>query len=306
MFAAIGDAGGVVAGSSRWQLIFLGIALLIIALEIVRGWRLGFFRQLVRIGAVLCAYAAAIFLGPLFVPLLRPVFTLPDIVLGAIGGSILAVIVYALVAALGNFFVRRAGQPTNGVLRLFQGAGGGFLGIVFGFFIVWLLVVSIRLVGSFAETQVKALPTVPAEAVTSGGTPAPSTRSRADVSLALSLARLKNSVELGAVGEVVKTADVVPDRTYDTLAKAGGLLGQPERARRFLDTPGARDLSEHPRLVALREDPEIQELLLEGRLFELMQHPRIIEAANDPTVVERVRRFDLFKALEEADQPSVK
>ncbi|PZR76978.1 MAG: hypothetical protein DLM73_00765, partial [Chthoniobacterales bacterium] len=112
------------------------------------------------------------------------------------------------------------------------------------------------------------------------------------------LARLKNSVELGAVGDTIKKTDVTPASVYQTLQDAGTVSANPESARRFLSFPGAIELSQHPKIVALRNDPEITQLIAQGRILELLHHPRVLEAANDPTVVERVKQFDLKKALE--------
>ena len=114
------------------------------------------------------------------------------------------------------------------------------------------------------------------------------------------LARLKNSVELGSVGDLLKKTDVTPPAVYQTLKDAGTVCANPENARRFLSFPGAVELSEHPKIVALRNDPEIAELIRQGRILELLQHPRVLAAANDPTLVERVKQFDIKKALEYA------
>ena len=114
------------------------------------------------------------------------------------------------------------------------------------------------------------------------------------------VARLKNSVELGTVGEVIKKTDVTPDSLYQTLNDVGTVAANPESAQRFLSFPGAVELSQHPRIVALRHDPEIADLISQGRILELLNHPRLREAANDPTLVERVKKFDLKKALEYA------
>jgi hypothetical protein len=75
-------------------------------------------------------------------------------------------------------------------------------------------------------------------------------------------------------------------------------LANPETARRFLSYPGAKELTEHPKIVALRNDPEIAEMIAQGRLFDLLRDPRIVDAANDPTLAERVKKLDLKKALE--------
>ena len=82
--------------------------------------------------------------------------------------------------------------------------------------------------------------------------------------LATSLARLKNSLELGSLGSVFKDTDPISQRTYETLEKAGSVLCNPERAQKFLTFLGARELSEHPKIVALRSDPEIANLIAQG------------------------------------------
>ena len=118
--------------------------------------------------------------------------------------------------------------------------------------------------------------------------------------LATSLARLKNSLELGLLGSVFKDTDPISKRTYETLEKAGSVLCNPERAQKFLTFLGARELSEHPRIVALRSDPEIANLIAERRFVDLLQNPRVIDAANDSVLAERVRKFDIQRALDYA------
>ena len=118
--------------------------------------------------------------------------------------------------------------------------------------------------------------------------------------LATSLARLKNSLELGLLGSVFKGTDPISQRTYETLEKAGSVLSSPERAEKFLTFPGARELSEHPKIVALRSDPEIADLIAERRFVDLLQNSRVIDAANDPVLAERVRKFDIQRALDYA------
>ena len=54
-----------VAGSPLWQAVFISFAFVFILFEVVRGWRLGLIRQLVRVAALVVAYAAAVFGGRL-------------------------------------------------------------------------------------------------------------------------------------------------------------------------------------------------------------------------------------------------
>ena len=291
-------------GSSVWQIVFLSFAIVLLLFELVRGWRLGILRQLMRGAALIAAYAVAYFGGDLMIPLLRPILNWPDFVLSMIGGALLAIAVYGVIASLGSILFKRTAQQSMGAVRLAYGLSGALAGLCFGAFFIWLILVGIRSVGSIAEAQVHARSAAaiaknPPRSATSPSIEEP--RSLRDFnadSVAAFIARLKNSVELGAVGDVIKKADVTPASVYQTLNDVGTVCANPESAQRFLTFPGAVELSQHPKIVALRDDPEIADLIRQGRILELLHHPRVLAAANDPTLVERVKQFDLKKALE--------
>jgi hypothetical protein len=286
------------SGSTLWQTIFVSFAAIVLLLEIIRGWRLGLPRQLMRGAAVIAAYAAGYFGGNLMLPLLRPILSWPDFILSMIGGAILALVVYGVIASLGSILFKRTAQHQSGSVRLLYGFSGALTGIVFGLFFIWLVVVGIRSVGAIADAQVQAHPrpeTLPANTRSDQ----PLTLEKFDTdSLTSFLARLKNSVEMGSFGDVLKKTDVTPASVYEALKDAGTVAANPESARRFLSFPGAVELSEHPKIVALRNDPEIADLIRHGRIMELLQNRRVLEAANDPTLSEKVKQFDIKKALE--------
>jgi hypothetical protein len=285
-------------GSPIWQTVFLSFAALVLLLEVVRGYRLGLPRQLMRGAAIICAYAAAYFGGQMLLPLLQPILKWPDFILTMLSGGLLALIVYGLVASLGSILFKRTAQHSAGPVRLIYGFSGALAGVVFGLFFIWLILVGIRSVGSIADAQVAAHP--PREPSPSSSRAVPQTpleKLDAD-SLTSFLARLKNSVELGSVGELLKKSDVTPPAVYEALKNAGTVAANPESARRFLSFPGAVELSEHPKIVALRNDPEIADLIRQGRVLELLQHPRVLAATNDPRLVEKLKQFDMKKALE--------
>jgi len=290
------------AGSTLWQTIFVSFAVVLLLFEIVRGYRLGLPRQLMRGAAVIAAYAAAYFGGNLVLPLLRPILKWPDFIVSMIGGALLAIVVYGVIASIGSLLFKRTAQHSSGAVRLVYGFSGALTGIVFGLFFIWLILVGIRSVGSIADAQVQAHPrSVENKPASSSGDEKAISLENFDAdSMTAFLARLKNSVELGKLGDVVKQTDVTPPAVYQTLKDAGTVCANPESARRFLSFPGAVELSEHPKIVALRNDPEIADLIRQGRILELLQNRRVLEAANDPTLVEKVKRFDIKKALEYA------
>jgi hypothetical protein len=302
---AIQNPQSEIAGSPIWQTVFISFAIVLILFEIIRGWRLGIMRQLARVAAVVAGYAAGYFGGDILVPLLRSSLKMPDMIISAIGGAILAVTVYGIIASLGTILFKRTAQQSSGTVRLIYGLSGALLGICFGAFFIWLVLIGVRSVGSIAEAQVHARPKPevsrnPIRASVQSPRPeqTPSVTNFDIDSVTAFLARLKNSVEMGPVGDVVKKTDAMPTGLYQTLSETGTVLANPETARRFLSYPGAREVSEHPKIVALRNDPEIAEMIARGRVFELLRDPRIVDAVNDPALAEHIKRFDLKKALE--------
>jgi hypothetical protein len=297
------------AGSPVWQLVFISFAIVLILFEILRGWRRGIARQLARLGALTAAYFAAFFGGRLVVPLLRPLLKVPDIIMSILAGAVLALIVYAVINGLGTILFRRTRQHGSTLVRLLYGSGGAVVGLFFGIFFIWVVVVGVRSLGAVAEGQVRDQANASATSLEPRAIHAVDVRRRLfsesnedSAPLLTSLARLKNSLEMGVIGDVVKRTDVIPSTTYDALGKLGQVVSSPQTAERFLSFPGARELSEHSKIVALRNDPEISEMIAQGRFVDLLQNEKIIDAANDPTLVEQIKKFDLQRALDYALQ----
>ena len=289
------------AGSPLWQLVFVSFAIVLVLFEVLRGWRRGLARQLARLGALIAAYFAAFFGGKFVLPLARPFFKMPDAIMSILAGAALALIVYAVINSFGTILFKRTDQHQSVLVRFLCGVSGALLGVFFGAFLVWLLVVCVRAVGAVADGQVRE------QATDSTVVHAVDVRRRylgesneEAAPLLISLARLKNSLEMGVIGDAVKKTDVIPSKTYDTLGKIGQVVSNPQAAERFLSFPGAHDLSEHPKIVALRNDQGISEMLGQGRFLELLQDSRIIDAANDADLRDRLKKFDLNAALDYA------
>ena len=292
-------------GSMLWQAVFVSFGVALILFELIRGWRLGLMRQLVRVCAVIVAYASAIYGGRLLVPILRPFLGMPDFVVSILAGSLLALLIYSVISNLGRIFFKRTAQHASAPLRIFSGASGAVVGIIFGVFLLWLVLVGVRSVGAIADGQVHAQETGAPKAVHAVYSTNNNLGLKEEKSLPLAalLARLKNSVELGTVGEVVKRTDIVSPTRYDTLAKVGEVISTPAAAERFFSFPGARELSENPRIVALREDTRIPDLIAQHRFFDLLQNDKVLEAVNDPTLARQIQNFDWNGALDYALEP---
>lgn len=296
-------------GSHLWQLVFVSFAVILVLFEVMRGWNRGIARQLARLAALIAAYFAAYFGGTFVVPLARPFLNLPDKIVSIAAGAALALIIYVTINGLGSLLFKRTKQYESATARVFCGLGGAVIGLLFGSFLVWMVVVGVRSLGSIADAKMRHETDNEATAVP------PRTLHAVDVRRKLagepieesstvmaSLARLKNSLELGSVGDLVKKTDVVSSQTYDTLGKVGRVVSDAESVERLLAFPGMQEFSNHPRTVALRNDPQVRQLIEQGRVMELMQNQTIIDALNDPTWIDQFRRFDIKRALDFALQ----
>jgi uncharacterized membrane protein required for colicin V production len=291
------------AGSPLWQIVFVSFAAVLILFEILRGWRRGLPRQVARLGALIAAYFAGWFASKFFGPLIGMIFKMPDALLSIIAGAVFGLLIYAVISGIGSALFRRTSQHNSLIVRILYGTGGAALGAFFGLFLVWLMVVAVRSIGSVANAEVRE------QANDTSVLHAVDVRrrflgeaSQDEAPLTTSLARLKNSLEMGVIGDAVKKVDFVPQRTYDFIEKVGTIAANPQYAERFLEYPGAKELSEHPKIIALRNDQEISQMAAQGRLLELVQDPRIIDAANDPDLRARLKKFDINAALNYATQ----
>src|SRR5207248_5294355 len=213
--------------------VFISLAVVIILLEIIHGWRLGLVRQLVRVIAIIVAYSCAFFGARATVPIMRSFFKLPDPILAVLGGAILAAVLFAAINLTGTFLFRKTAQQESRFVRLIWGSTGAFLGILLGLFTVWLGFAGIRLVGSLAEARLRTqnLPASPAAQpngpahIQSEAAASPSPNP-----LMAMLAEMKSSLESGRVGEAVRTIDPLPPALYRVLEKAGEVASNVQSA----------------------------------------------------------------------------
>src|ERR1700730_4490495 len=91
--------------------------------------------------------------GQLLLPIARPLLKMPDLVLSALGGAILAFVVYAVVSSMGAILFKRTGEQDSRTVQLIYGFAGAIVGLFLGIFTLWLIVVSVSAVGAVADAQ---------------------------------------------------------------------------------------------------------------------------------------------------------
>jgi hypothetical protein len=186
-------------------------------------------------------------------------------------------------------------------MRLGYGISGAACGAVYGLFLVWIMVLAIRLLGSVAETQLAVVNNPRIIAGHPSATPAPAPAPTSAV--IRTLAQMKQSLEQGPAGMVVQQVDPIPGTLYGILHKLGMMVSDDKSVDRFLSFPGVRPLLDHPKVAALQNDPEITRDLISRNYLALISNPHIISAANDPEIAELMRKFQFEKALDYAIHP---
>ncbi|HEY3897480.1 MAG TPA: CvpA family protein [Chthoniobacter sp.] len=293
--------GAVSHGIDTYQAAFFCGASLFVAFTAWHGWRLGILRQLINILALAAAYIIGYFGGSRLGPFLHRFIDLPVQTLAVVGAVGMGFVVYCCITLIGVIAFTKTAQQRVGLIRLGYGISGSICGAFYGLFLVWIMVLAIRLLGSVAESQIAVadLPHVTHGRTSASPTPAPVPPS----GLVRTLAHMKQSLEQGPAGSVVQQVDPIPGTLYGILHKLGMMVSDDKSVDRFLSYPGVKPLLAHPKIAALQNDPDITRDLVNHNYFALIRNPHIITAANDAEIAELMRKFEFEKALDYALQP---
>jgi uncharacterized membrane protein required for colicin V production len=272
-----------IQGSPQWQGVMLVVFALWILVSTLRGWTNGLMRQLMAIIAFLvAAFLVLHFTSNLAQYLDREV---PQVFQAAVAALLIWIISYYGILLIGRILFKRTRDQDSLLVRLIFGAGGAFLGFVYGLFFIWSILISVRVVGRIAENQVEMQR---AESEPSGR-------------LVLSLAKLKNSVELGLGRSIINAVDPAPPAFYRELDQYSRLIGNPRAIRKMLDYPGFHRVLQDPKILDLERDPELLADLRSGNLLGVFSNRKVIALLNDPHLRQVFSLEELKAALDYAE-----
>lgn len=277
---------------SASKLLFIGVGFLLL-LHFWHGWRAGFLRQIGGILAIALAVVAALFGRGMLVPFLRP-FGLPDRHLSFIAGAVLFLGVYILTGILTGLFFKNTAGHESGIARLGHGFLGGLIGLAKGLFVVWVLFVGLRVVGTFAELNISLHSTPPPD---DDGTRAVRT-SEAPGPLLYSLAEIKTALDSGPVGAVMNVLDPVPDAFSKTMPKLVRVLGDEDARARFVQAPGMQKIVRHPAFDAVLRDPAIAKAAATKDFKAIMQSRALQTALEDEDLRAAFKEANIGEALD--------
>src|ERR1700740_2188009 len=255
--------GGSVEASQQWQGGLLMVFAVCIAYSTIRGSFRGLLLQLLTPLAVAVSVLIVYFLAD---PVLR-VVGMSSTTISA-GGLLLArvllgILCFYLIMLAGGvvFLFPRPRDYDLTVSRLISGAGGAFLGFIYGLVSVWFLMMLIHVTGRIAEDEVTLQ-------TSRGLSPAP---------VISTLARAKASLDSGWLGEVSRLLDPVPGSVYDAIDRWSSILSRPNAVNQLLTDPVFKPFSNDPTFQALANDPELSSSIEKGDLLSVVTNPKLVQ-----------------------------
>lgn len=289
----------VESSPQHWQTVLFCAAGVLILWQTFRGWRLGGVRMVASVLAIIGAYVSAWIAGPQVGPLLRPL-SLPDPILAMIGGGIIGLCVFLVISGVSALLFKKTSDHSIAFVRFGFGVSGAAVGLVFGLVLVWAATVGVRLAGTVAEKSLEARQTTyPVATAQADGQAASNSGSEATM-FVRGMAQMKQALEQGPAGPVMQQMDPVPGSLYQVLGKVGAMAGSDHTLQRFMTFPGVKPLAEHPKMLALRDDPQVARDVLAGNYLDLLKNPRVLQVANDAEIMGLLQKLEFEKALDYA------
>lgn len=240
-----------------------------------RGWRLGVMRLSFGLAGLALGYSIGSSSGAF---LAAKIPLLPEYVSSVVTGILCALVCYVAARILGAILFKRTAQQESTILRWSYGLLGGCLGLAEAAVVLWLAAVGTHLSSSAHSFYPKEW--LPQPLVV--------------------LETLKKSLHEGKLGAVLDLVDPVPLAYYSAVQNGFKVFQDPQALGRFLQSPAAKQLAEHPKVVALRNDPDFQRQLQTGNLLELMINSKFLSLLADDQLRSSFLTPEIAQALEDA------
>ena len=262
------------------------------------GWKQGAARQMMTLFSILCAYTAAWFGASSAAPIFK-FLRYPPQITTMIAGAAVGFATFLALHGLRRIFFKKTAQQKSVTVRLSYGFLGAFIGVAFGALLFFLTSSTIRALGTVAKSR---LDDLEKEAQPSNDRKVPPLTAEDDPGpLVRSIAKLGGALNEGESGKFFQRYDNVPAaHVFATLTKLGIMVSKPDAVDRFLSYPGVEKLATHPKLVAVKNDPEVSQLLESRSFIKLLRQEKVVALANDQEFGALMKKMDFEKALDHA------
>lgn len=276
---------------------YYGVSVLCIAALGWNGWRQGVARQLMTLVAIACAYTAAYYGASSAAPVFG-FLNYPPQITKLIGGAAVGCATFIGVHGLRRWFFKRTAQQKSEGVRLSYGILGAIIGVTFGSLVFLVTTVFLaRGIGVAAKSRL--------EDIERDKQSAPALAPEDPGPLVRNFAKLGVALDEGASGTFVRRYDNTSmSHVFATIAKLTIMVSRPEAVDRFLSYPGVEKLAMHPKLVAVKNDPEVFKLLNDASYVKLLRHEKVLALASDAEFKALMEKMEFEKALDFALKPA--
>ena len=263
---------------------YFAVAVIVVLLLAWNGWKQGVLRQLVTLTAIASAYVVGWFGAESAAPLFW-FLHFPAPLTRIVGGVVAGFAAFIGIRTVGLIVCKPTAQQKSGKTRMSYGILGALIGLFFGSVLFFVASSVIRMLGAIAQASVDSF-----QQEQTANVPG---------SFISGLAKLGTALDSGGTGQFLRNNDPLPtEHAFATLTKLGIMVSRAEAMERFINYPGIAELTNHPKLVGLRNDPEIAELLQSQSYFRLLRHDKIVALANDPIFAAEIKKLEFDKALD--------
>jgi hypothetical protein len=273
------------------------VSAVVIGLLGLNGWRQGVARQMMTLVSIVCAYAAAWFGASTAAPVFR-FLGYPTQITTVIAGTIVGITTFLGLHGLRRILFRRTAQQPSAKARLSYGILGTLIGISFG---VVLFLVTTGIVHALGLVAKARLDDVEREAqqAADGSRPALLGPEDDPGPIVRSMAKLGTALDEGRSGDFLHRYENVPAaHVFATLTKLGIMVTRPDAVDRFLSFPGVDKLTGNPKLIAVRNDPEVAQLLTSHSYIKLLRHEKVLALSADKEFNALIKKMDFEGALD--------
>lgn len=250
---------------------FIGSAVFLL-FQIWRGWRSGVVRAGMSLVALVGSGVIGWFGGKAVGNLAEAFLPSSLYLVWFLATAVLALVSYFAILLFSVLLFKKTADHSSFPVRVGFGIGGAFIGFLIGLVVLSAAVSLIRATGGMSFGKISS--TRPSQ-----------------------LASLKQTLESGTLGDIVRLTDPIPQSFYDGFSDLSQLSTNPEAVSRFLQYPDVANLLQNPKFTALALDPSIQAAAQQKNSLALLSNPKLRELASDPEIIAAAQKINLTAAL---------
>lgn len=272
-----------------------GLIVASIVIFALAGYAKGLIRQIVEIGALVCALVLARPIGALIPDALAEAMSVPLLLRPALKTGLGGILVLIAAGWAGRAvaYLLMAGKPKKVVAKEMKEdrARGAWLGGIKGLLVallVLIVVYNLGQVAEMAEGRVRARYGVKEAGKVRGS------------GLRRFLSGAKSRIDRSATRGLVRMGSPVDDEAIGLLDDVIDIANDPEALKRLLSHPDLQEIMRHPKIAGLAQDADIVNAAKERELLEIMNSDKVTALVSDAELRKELRRVDVKAIIKHA------